>query len=312
MSEEQMQILNMLAEHKITADEAQRLLDALGGPESDVAEAKVEQAMAKLGEAMSRVFSGGTAAEWSEVAEPTVGEPVEGAEEGFEMAPDSTLAVRVKGASVRVTQVDEGRTASVTSSGRRAASVQRKGNTYFVIAGRGTGDVEVTIPPVRSVELKVTGGNVRLDGVRADVDANVKGGNLEARGCAGGFKARLMGGNADIGGRVRSISLKCMGGSATLNDLHIVEGEHSIRNMGGSVSLVVSPEASLTVRTSTFGGRVTSDVPAASESGRGPKHRAEYKFGGGAAVLNVKAFGGDVTISRKEVAGAADNTEHED
>ena len=63
MSEERMTVLNMLAEGKINAEEAERLLAALGGRESGGVRVDLDAILSRRGEALGRAFGGGSRSE---------------------------------------------------------------------------------------------------------------------------------------------------------------------------------------------------------------------------------------------------------
>lgn len=292
MSEEQAKILNMLAEGKIKAEQAERLLAAIGdGGGSAPARAPAEESMAKLGKLVERIVSN-KGLSFAGMAEDTAGQPVHAPEQGFAVSPDTVVEVKAKGCNVRVARSDQEGMATVIPGDGQDVSVRQSDGRVSVRAWPGAGDLAVRLPAVKSLALDAAGGNAELDGLRTNVEASVKGGNLTARDCAGRLGLKVMGGNADIEGVIAGISLKCMGGSANLRGLCIVEGEHDVKVMGGGASLTVSPGASLTVRARAFGGGVTADAPSAAGS------HGEFKFGDGAAVLEVKAFGGSVDIRR--------------
>ncbi len=302
MDEERMKVLQMLGEHRITADQAERLLDSLGRAGGEPMSARAEQAIGKLGEIIGRVFTGRHA--WDREARQVEGEPVPEPGQGFALGSGDSLAVLATAGNVRIVQRDDAEVATVSSPAGRPADVRRKGTTCIVRASIPPGDLDITIPPIKSLDVKLSGGSARLEGVGADVRISVRGGNLAADGCTGRFDVKCMGGSADIRGRISGIDVKCMGGSIALNALHLVEGEHRVRAAGGEVDLTVSPGSSLTVRASVLGGSVTSDLPVEREDRRGPRARAEYRIGDGRAFLDVKAMGGNVHIGLAQQAGA--------
>jgi hypothetical protein len=292
MSEEQAKILKMLAEGKIKAEQAERLLAAIGeGGGSAPARPPAEESMAKLGKLVERIVSN-RGLSFAGISEDTAGEPVQAPEQGFAVSPDTVVEVKAKGCNVRVVRSDQEGMLTVIPGDGQNVSVRQSDGRVSVRAWPGAGNLAVRLPAVKSLALDTAGGNAELDGLRTNVEASVKGGNLTAKDCAGRLGLKVMGGNADVEGQISGINLKCMGGSANVRGISIVEGEHNVKVMGGGASLTVSPGASLTVRAKAFGGGVTADGPSAAGS------HGEFKFGDGAAALDVKAFGGGVDIRR--------------
>lgn len=292
MSEERMAVLNMLAENKINAEEAERLLAALDRRDGGGVRVNLDGILSRFGEALERAFGGGPR---TDADEPPEGEPVAGAEEGFDMPADAELAVRIRSGAVRVVQQEAGSPASVTSA-RGNVSLRQRGNRYVLNCGRGGDVTEMRIPPIRALDMKLRGGVVSLQGVRADVTAHVRGGSLSAAEFAGRLAVKMLGGVLDFSGRIEGIDLKCMGGSVTLEDLQIVEGDHAINVLGGVVDAAVSPESSLAVSTKSLGGTIQSDIPALSGGDDRCRHNARYVVGAGAASLALKTVGGTIHL----------------
>ncbi len=295
MSEERMAVLNMLAENKINAEEAERLLAALDHREGGGFRVDLDGILSRVGEALGRAFGGGSRADADEEEEPPEGEPVTGAEEGFDMPADAELAVRIRSGTVHIIQQEAGSPASVTST-RGSVSLRQRGNRYVLHCGRGGDVTEVRIPPIRALDMRRRGGVVSLQGVRADVKAHVRGGSLSAAEFAGRLAVKMLGGVLEFSGRIEGIDLTCMGGSVTLEDLHIIRGDHAIKVMGGTVAAAVSPESSLSVSTKSVGGTIQSDIPALSGGDDRCRHNAKYVVGAGAASLELKTLGGTIRL----------------
>ncbi len=295
-----MQVLRMLAEHKISAEQAERLLASLGHADRKRMPADAQQAIGKLGDIIGRAFAGRR--ERHEEAGGAEGERVPEPEEGFALGAGDSLVVRARGANVHIVQRNDADVATVRSSGERPAAVRRSGTTCTVRASGREGNLDIVVPPIRYLEVKLSGGNARLAGVAADVRISLRGGELKADGCTGHFDVKCMGGNAELTGLISGIDLKCMGGSVTVGALRVTEGKHAVKAMGGRVDLALSPRSSVTVRTKVLGGAVTSDVPP--YDGGAKRGVDEYRIGDGVAVLDVKAMGGDVHIglAREELS----------
>ncbi len=296
MSAEQQKVLELLSQGKVTAEDAARLLEAIGEKSAQKAAAPPGETVSKLGEMFGKFFQGGA---WGAgpAPEPHPGaEAVAAAEEGFDLPPGASLSIKAKGGSIGVVQADAGECAHLAGDGAARTVVSHTGQEYF--ADVGAGYVEFRIPPVRSLKLNLAGGNLELRGVAANVSAKIHGGSVSGKDCTGRFELKCMGGNVDLEGRVTGLDLNCMGGSAAVRGLGITEGQHRARCMGGNVRMTVLAEASVTIRAKAMGGSVNSDVPPSGGAGGFFGHGAEYKFGEGAGVLEVQAFGGQVDIQR--------------
>ena len=293
MSAEQRKILEMLAEGQITADQAERLLRAVDEGEGAIAAAR--DTISKLGDAVSEAVTDAVG-----VIEDHIegGELVEDAGEGFALAPSAQLNIKVRGSSVTVTQGPDGSLARVTSSNGLGVKVIRKEDSCTVRVGRQSGNVDICIPPVHEVAVKVAGGETRMQGITAGrTHVTAHGGNLYLSDCNTALDAKCMGGDATIGGRFTGLNLSVMGGSVNLDGLAANTGEHRVKVMGGSLDITASDEASLLVQASVFGGGVSANFPPEKENqGSGPQWGATYRIGNGDGVLAVKVFGGNVSL----------------
>jgi len=304
-----MQVLRMLADHKINPEQAERLLESLGRGHPEPVPADAQQAIGKLGEIIGRALTGRRERDQQE--KRAEGERVREPEKGFALGAGDSLVVRARGANVHIVQRSDADVATVSSSGERPAAVRRSGTTCTVRASGREGNLDIAIPPISHLTVNLSGGNARLAGVAADVRISLRGGELTADGCTGHFDVKCMGGNADIKGLISGIDLKCMGGSVALDALRVTEGKHAVKAMGGRVDLALSPRSSVTVRTKVLGGAVASDVPP--YDGGAKRGLDEYRIGDGVAVLDVKAMGGDVHIglAREERSAASDGDPQE-
>lgn len=303
MSEEQMRILEMLADHKITAEQAEALLAALGEDRNPLATLS-QEAMEKIGKVVGGI-SRGIGAPWSGGNDETDDGATEVGPEGIELPEDAELVVRVKGCSVRIHRVDGTRTAMVTSSGTRKPMVRLDGKTCFLTGGgRRTGDIDVACPAIGALAVKMMGGSAAVEGLDARIRAKVHGGEFRAVRCSGPFDLKCFGGNLTVDGEMTAVNAKCMGGEMRLGRLCVSEGRHRVGVMGGSVKLGLDPACSVLVRTQVFGGAVNTDLACVCEPSGLAKRRAEYRMGAGDAVLDVKAMGGDISIKQAAASEA--------
>ncbi len=307
MSEERRKVLEMLADGQINADEAERLLRAVNEGEGAIASAKAT--IAKLGDAVSEAIGDAVGSVEERLQ---TGKPIENAGEGFDMGAGSQLNVRVRGSNVTVTQGPEGSPARVVSSNNRDVKVTQDGDACHVRVGRHAGNVDISIPPIKEVSVKVMGGETKLRGITAArTHVTVQGGNLHVTDCDTALSSKCMGGNVVVTGRISELDLKIMGGSVSVDGLAVSTGVHRVKVMGGRVALTASDEASVLVRTNVFGGTVSSDLPVEGETkASGGQMSATYRIGGGDATLDIKVFGGKVKLTGPVAEPVAAPGEH--
>jgi hypothetical protein len=305
----------MVADGKITSEEAERLLEALESraPAEDVREQVRETAgaaLGKIGEAIQQAMSFGEggfpvptpmAALFGRGGEMK-GEPVEGAEDGIELPPDAVVEINTTAGDVLVRG---GRTDGrmIVHDDEDGVQVSREGDRFYVACMAA--DVEVELPTVSELVLKHTGGDVEVEEVAADLTVRVSGGDVEVAGCRGALKGHILGGDVEVEGTVTSLDLDCKGGDFELHGLALREGKHHIKHMGGDVDVFLTPDASVRVHVSTMGGDVEADVEPETSSGGLIGQKRTYVYGGGAAALTVRSMGGDLSIQRSAPAAAA-------
>jgi hypothetical protein len=300
MSEEQLCILKMLAEGKISAEQAEGLLEALDKGE-EPQPGPAQEALDKLGKVIGGVMHDHAGMPWG----PGGSAEEEGEEvgpEGIELPEDADVVLRVKGGKVRVRAAEGTRTAEFTSSGSAPPRVRMDDGKCLISVGPRSGEVEIALPEVRAVSVRLTGGRVEMDGVGGSIRANVKGGDMQATACRGSLEAKCMGGSLSVAGRMSNADVTCMGGSVKMDGLLIDSGRHAVKMMGGDAVLSFLPGSSVRIQTSIMGGDVRTDLPKANESGGPIRRRAEYVIGGGEALLTIKLMGGDVTIAEAQAA----------
>jgi hypothetical protein len=301
MSEEQMRILKMLSEGKISVEQAEGLLEALAKAEPP-APGPAQEAMDKLSKVIGGVIENARGMAWGGGS----GEAEEGGQEvgpeGLELPEDAEMILKIKGGSVHVRQVEGTRKAQFSTSSGARPKVRLDGRTCLVSVGPRTGEMDVSVPALGALAIRLMGGRADLAGVGAPIRANVKGGDLEATGCRGTVAVKCMGGTVHMTGALQDADVSCMGGSINLDGLLIDGGKHAVKMMGGDLRLSFRPGSSVRIQTSVLGGSVNCDLPCVSESGGHVKRRAEYLIGGGEGLLSVKLLGGDVTITEGEAA----------
>jgi hypothetical protein len=296
MSEEQLRILRMLSEKKITVEQAEALLGALGEDREPIG-APAREAMEKLGRVIGSVVGDSNGIPWGLGHDAADAATEEVGPEGLELPEDAEMVLRVKGGNVSVRRVDGTRTAQFVTSGGARPKVSLAGQTCSVDVRPKGGNVEIMVPDLRGLTIRLMGGRAEVAGLTGTLRANVKGGDLDARDCHGPVSVKCMGGNASITGSLRALDVKCMGGAVRLGGVLIDSGKHAVKVLGGSLNLSFSEGSSVLVRTETLGGDVKTDLEPVSQEGGLAKKRAEYRIGSGEAYLDVKLFGGDVMIT---------------
>lgn len=330
MGEEQKQILQMVADGKITADEGARLLEALEkgerkrkdfeSPARLVREKKRllrEQArlmeesaraghhkslegLRDIGRMVRNAVRGSIHGLDEDDFDRDFDESVEdGAmllEDPLELEDGSHLIIKralVRNASGSLfLSGNSGTTLEKMGDDSPQVMIRQDGDTTFV---RWTaGDLNLSVPStVKEVGVKLLGGDIAVNDLPASLRLKTKGGDIGLYEVSGDFSAKTMGGNVMI----------------KLNEMW--SGDSKASTMGGNISLDIAPSAKAVVSARTFGGQIRlSDVFEAEVKG-GQTGSSEIVIdlseGEEAHDITLSTMGGDISVE-----GSEDGSEKED
>jgi len=163
--EERLRILKLLEEGKITAEEAYKLLEALGTKEGGTEKEKKEEESFNLGEIFKMV---GETVKASLSGIPEIiktgieagfsfrNAPVVTIDESYTVKPEDMISLTISGAEV---EIKEGTVESLKIKGEGVYNFKRKDSEVEVnfSAGEGT----IWVPTVRNINLKATGSEIK-------------------------------------------------------------------------------------------------------------------------------------------------------
>lgn len=279
------QVERLVAEGKLTAEEAQGLLEGSG-----------EQAAPPEDPAASAVAAG--RAEANQTPPHLILEVG-----GYTLR----VVVDERVARPQLNASEEGRlTLEETAQGWRVA--RRGGERFFgwsslsailtvpfephdaqVTVGGGS----VSLPELRgSAHLRVGGGSVTLERA-AELQAQVGGGSLRAGDIAGRAALTLGGGSARLGG-AGSLVGTVAGGSLAWNP-RLIGGEHTLTVAGGSARIDLQPGSGVSLHAQATAGSVKASFPL-QKSGQYATHTYSGVLGDGGASLRVKVAGGSLVV----------------
>lgn len=296
MSKARIEVLKLVAEGKITPEDAERILRGIDDQAEPETSADDSARSARLGDAISQVLEQvgdtvrnavgdavGTAHRVFEEHRPGT-EGVGITSGGFDLPPGVHLKVQPafrvsfggtsRGGNLVIRSVGEGRVRIVRGE---AVEAHRSGNDYVLTWAKG--NLEIEIPAsIASLEARCMGGDLAVHEFRGPMALETMGGELHVLGVRSSFRART------LGGRVR------------IDDLELREGFSIISTTGGDVEIGLAKSSSVTLRAGTIGGVI--DFPPGTESERAgrAKRRASAVLGDGKAELRVDTLGGDVRV----------------
>lgn len=151
----------------------------------------------------------------------------------------------------------------------------------------------LTLPDLGGeVRAEVSGGNVRM-GRAASLQANVNGGNLTAAEMGGPTHLTVNGGNLTLeGGQALTASVN--GGNLRWTG-HLTGGDHRLEVNAGNATLHLLPGSSLNVQAEVTVGAFKADFPT-HKSGGFLNNRYTGQLGGGAAQLSCRVAAGQVKV----------------
>lgn len=194
-------------------------------------------------------------------------------------------------------------------------------------------DFIVTVPRRFNVDLRTSGGNIRVDDLDGRAKMNTAGGNLSIGRVSGEVDGRTSGGNISVDGSNANVVVNTSGGNIRIGQvggvvrattsggnisLDEVSGEINAQTSGGNISARMSrqPQAASQLKTSgggitlyladgigvelaakTSAGRVHSDIDVTTR-GELKKDRLIGTINGGGPTLELDTSAGDIHIRR--------------
>lgn len=311
MSEEQKDILQMVADGKISADDGVKLLEALKTGEQKRREIesparRVKEKKRLIRESRSIGHFPGFAGihDIGRMVRGMMRETVPGIDGEFadvdlEMCEDAGLLEGPieleKGTELvlkRTRRRDSG--GDLTLIGVEGSGLEAIGEDIpdiRVYRDNGTiylkwdaGDLTLNVPDtVENVSASIMGGSISLSGIAAVSQIKTKGGHINLSDISKGFSAKTMGGNIII----------------RLTDDWNEDSEAA--TMGGNINLFIRESTKADISAKTMGGEITvqEDIPGVTESGHYGASRVNIDLSEGeeSPDLSMKTMGGDISVT---------------
>jgi hypothetical protein len=301
MGDEHLEVLRMVAEKKISVEEAERLLRAIddgerarkgeGAERSDAPGSfRIAEILKEVGSMVQGVVeeaASGIGAAFGE--ECPAGHQEVVLEDGRFTVPASTqLVVRQRrwhGKGDIELVPGEGETCTISGGGEKVR-VFRGPDRIEVILGGGAAKLAVP-PTVSGLKAVLMGGAIRTEGLACQLDL------------------KTMGGDMKLGGIRNRFDVKTMGGGLRLDLDPGLTGESRAVTMGGDIQVQVPRELRATFRAVTMGGDFDVDPELGSPvfERKRAYTKAVLEMGeagnGQRANLKVKTMGGRIALRKK-------------
>ncbi len=314
MSEEQREILQMVSDGKISADDGAQLLEALKKGEEKRREMesparRVKEKKRQIREHKKMVHINGldSMRDIGRMVRGIVRDSVSGIDDEFEEIDEDMFenAEQLEGSldleegtelvlkrrvhrHNRNSEGDlilngvEGSTLEVLGEDSPDVRIYRDNGTVYLKWDKG--DLSLNIPEtVENVRAKILGGNIILNGVNAATDIRTMGGDINLSEASKAFRAKTMGGNILI------------------NLTDDWDEDSRVITMGGNIALSICESTKGSISAKTMGGEITvqEGISGLTESGHPGSSRVNIDLSGGedAPELRIKTMGGNISVT---------------
>ena len=293
MSNERDRILKLLEDGKITADQATRLIEALG---SERAESEFGMGphvpfrmerhlrMRRGFDRIPDVVATAVASAMKSSFEP-------GEERSSDFPGKRHLLVKSVSGDLDVTRGGEGRVELSYSGGM--VKVRTSGEQ--VVVRTMAGDVSATVPTDGRLELEVVSGDVSVSDGSARIEVKTVSGDVDIDQSTGGVQVKTVSGDVDLDHVSGAIEVETRSGDVELGAAGQISG--SLQSVSGDVTVALPRDADLVLELATEEDgdiHVDSDLPHEVL-----EERDEYmklKLGAGSSTMKVNTKSGDIEI----------------
>ncbi len=299
MSEERARILRLLEEGKITADQAARLIEALGTrePEEPIGFTVAHgprgrwrrRGMADVDRIPDIVAHAVTSAVKAGFG------PVEEGRHEFAGARD--LFVKSVSGDIEVAGGAEDRVSLSYSGGMVKSRAADEGVQVRSVSG----DVEARMPDKGRLEVETVSGDVTVEGVKGPVFVKTVSGDVDARGAESGVRAASVSGDVELERVAGVLEVETRSGDVDIVPSGPVSG--SLASKSGDVTLAVGAGDDVLLELECeVEGEIDIDVEAPHEVLEQRELYAKVKFGAGSGTLRARTRSGDITVRDKDEA----------
>ncbi len=316
MSEEQKEILQMVSDGKITADDGAKLLEALKVGEQKRREnespaRRVKEMKRRMHEikAISPLSGLGGMREIGRMMRGIMRESVSGIEDHEFVEIDEDM-MEDEGYLEGPIEFDEG-TELVLKRRVRRNGMNSSGNLILNgVEGSTLEAIGEDSPIIRfyrdngTVYLKWDKGDLSLNVPETveKVRASIMGGNIDMNSVTAAADMKTMGGDINLSEVSRAFRVKTMGGSIMIKLTDDWNEDSRVVTMGGNIALDICASTKAIISARTMGGEITipDDVSEYDESGHPGSSRVNIDLSEGedAPELRIKTMGGNIMINR--------------
>jgi DUF4097 and DUF4098 domain-containing protein YvlB len=299
VSDERARILKLLEDGKITADQAARLIEAMGSERTDAEFCR--PAHGTFGPRQFRFRSGMRDLDRipDVVASAVASAMKSGFEPGEERSTDFPgkrhLLVKSVSGDLDVTGGEPGRIGLSYSGGM--AKVRSSGEQVIVLTM--TGDVSATVPTDGRLELEVVSGDISINDAGARIEVKTVSGDVDITKTAGDVQVRTVSGDVSLDDVSGTFDVETRSGDVDMVAGGPVSG--SLATTSGDIAIALGSDADLVLElASEEGGDIDVDADLPHEVLEQREGYLKVKFGAGSRVLKASTHSADIDVSEAE------------
>jgi len=300
MSNERDRILKLLENGKITADQATRLIEALG---SDRATFDFREPPG-VPFRSHRHFRMRGPRPFDKIPDVVASAVASAMKNGFEEPGEEqcddfpgkrNLVVKSVSGDLDVTRGEEERVALSYSSGM----VKARSSGDQVLVRTMAGDVSATVPADSRLELEVVSGDVSISEVGSRIEVKTVSGDVDITQTSGDVQTKTVSGDVSLDRVSGSLAIETRSGDVDIVPSGPISG--SVSTVGGDVTVALPKDADLILEMDIEeDGEIEVDDDLPHEVLEESDGHLKVKFGAGSSTLVVKTSDGDIEIRAAE------------
>jgi DUF4097 and DUF4098 domain-containing protein YvlB len=299
MSNERDRILKLLEDGKITADQAARLIEAMGSEKTDTEFCRPPHA--PFGPRQFRFRSG--MRDLDRIPDVVASAVASAMKSGFEPGEERTtdfpgkryLLVKSVSGDLDVTGGESGRIGLSYSGGM----VKVRSSGEQVVVRTMAGDVSATVPTDGRLELEVVSGDVSINEAGARIEVRTVSGDVDMTKTAGEAQVRTVSGDVSLDHVSGSFNVETRSGDVDLVAAGPVSG--SLTSTSGDISIALGSDADLVLELAIEeDGEIDVEDDLPHEILEQREGYMKVKFGAGSRTLKVSTHSADIDVSEAE------------
>jgi DUF4097 and DUF4098 domain-containing protein YvlB len=297
MSEERTRILKLLEDGKITADQAARLIEALGQARSDEEPGFPPIPPIPPIPPLRRTYFRRHGVPGIDQIPDIVAKAVSSAVRTSRVGGETVRRFEgVRSLSVKTVSGD----VEVAGTGEPGSSVTSDGSPRVSESGGElevnsvSDDVGTRVPRTAEVSVKTVSGDVVAAQFEGALAVATVSGDVEAVEARGGVRVATVSGDVELTRVAGELAIETRSGDVDIVPGGALWGE--VAGKSGDVTLLVRPDADLLLELETEDGEIDVDLEAAHETVESTDQRRQVKLGAGSKTLKVRTVSGDITV----------------